>query len=126
MSLSVYFRKYQSFVDQQDTMISLHILLRRKIDSKLYPSCLLDKFCEKMKSRTIAHLDEFRKLQSKLNERRKYLEQKIKDKHLKENEDVKGYESGSSGKSSDNEDSTDPDLSITVDNNVLLSYLTYL
>ncbi len=84
MSLSVYFRKYQSFVDQQDTMISLHILLRRKIDSKLYPSCLLDKFCEKMKSRTIAHLDEFRKLQSKLNERRKYLEQKIKDKHLKE------------------------------------------
>ena len=78
------FRKYQSFVEQHDMMISLHILLNEKINLTSYrSSSSSDKFYERMNSRTNAHLEEFDKLASKLNARRKYLEQKIKDRNLK-------------------------------------------
>ena len=78
------FRKYQSFVEQHDMMISLHILLKEKINLTSYrSSSSSDKFYERMNSRTNAHLEEFDKLASKLNAQRKYLEQKIKDRNLK-------------------------------------------
>ena len=48
------------------------------------PPCpSLNKFYVRMKSRTDTHLEEFGKLVSQLITRRKYLEQQIKDEHLK-------------------------------------------
>ena len=75
------FRRYQTFVDQQEHLILLKMMLKKKMTGT--ESTRKTEFDQKLHMKRLLHLEELRRLEHEHNFRRKRLEEAISDSKLR-------------------------------------------
>ena len=75
------FRRYQTFVDQQEHLILLKMMLKKKLNSS--EGTRKTEFDQKLHMKRLLHVEELRRLEHEHNFRRKRLEEAISDSKLR-------------------------------------------